>query len=48
MKAEIGIKDSRGRYKVIRKKFKDQKHLDNYLSMMDRNGNKVVGHEIKN
>jgi len=47
MKAIITYKTPRGEYKSIRKEFNDDRHLENYILLMDGKGNKVIGHEIE-
>ena len=46
IKAVITVKNDRGEYKIIKKKFNDDKHLENYMVLIDGKGKKVIGHEI--
>lgn len=45
VRASIDFKNRYGKYFTISKEFNNQKHLDNYISFMERKGNKEVGTE---
>jgi len=46
IKATIDFKNRYGKYFSISKIFSNEKHLDNYISFMERKGNKEIGVEI--
>ena len=46
IKATIDFKNRYGKYFSISKIFSNEKHLDNYISFMERKGNKEIGTEI--
>ena len=45
VRASIDFQNRYGKYFTISKEFNNQKHLDNYISFMERKGNKEVGTE---
>jgi len=45
IKAIIDFKNKYGRYFNVQKEFNDQRHMDNYISLMERKGNKEIGVE---
>ena len=48
IKAVIQTKDIHGKYKSVIKIFNDQQDLENYESLLERKGVKVIGTEIIN
>ena len=45
IKAIIDFKNKYGRYFNVQKEFNDQRHMNNYISFMERKGNKEIGIE---
>jgi len=46
--AQFSISPSRGRYKVYERTFNNERHLDNYVSLLIRKHVKLIGYEIIN
>jgi hypothetical protein len=41
-KYEVGYQSPYGNYKVVYKEFNDQKHIDNYVNVMSKNGYNII------
>jgi hypothetical protein len=45
MKAIISYKNAKGDYKIVTKVFADERHLNNYINLINKT-NKVIDYEI--